>query len=178
MTFILSQVCVIIGMILLGLSYLVKNKTKVLVLCIISSIMYGVQYLLLRAFTGTIVNVIGIIRTIWFYENNRKNKENSIFSVLLISALFILSAIFTWDGFVSLLPLFSCLVFTYSIWSESVYVYKWLAIPVSVSWITYNAFVGSFFGYIMEIILLSIEIIGLILMYKKNKVNKGQDLLI
>ena len=178
MSFILSQVCVILGMMLLGMTYLVKDKKKILVLCVISSILYGLQYLFLKAFTGMIVNFVGIIRAVWFYINNKNNKENSIFSVILICSLFTISAIFTWDGPVSLLPLFSCLVFTYSIWSKSIYVYKWLAIPVSVAWVLYNILVGSIFGYIMEIILLIIEIVGLVLMYKKNKTNKGQELLI
>jgi hypothetical protein len=134
--------------------------------------------LFLKAFTGMIVNAVGIIRAVWFYINNQKNKNNSIFSLILISSLFLISTILTWDGVASVLPLFSAIAFTYSIWCNNVLVYKWIAIPVSVSWIIYNIIVGSILGYIMEGMLLIIEIIGLILFYKKNKVNKGQDLLI
>ena len=157
---------------------LIKDNKKILVLCIFSSLTYGMQYLFLRAFTGMIVNGVGIIRAVWFYMNNKNNKKNSIFSFITICSLFILSTIFTWDSLASILPLFSALLFTYSIWCDNVPIYKWLAMPVSISWIIYNIIVGSILGYIMEGMLLIIEIIGLIIFYKKNKVNKRPELLI
>lgn len=178
MSFILSQIFVIISIIFLSLTYLIKDKKKILILCIFSSITYGMQYLFLKAFTGMIVNAIGIVRAVWFYINNKNNKKNSCFSLMTICLLFLISTILTWDSIVSILPLFSAVAFTYSIWCNNVLVYKWIAIPVSVSWIIYNIIVGSILGYIMEGILLIIEIVGLIIFYKKNKVNKSQDLLI
>ena len=167
MEFIFSQVCVILAMLFLALTYISKDKNRILVFCVISSIMYATQYLLLDAYTGMIVNMISVVRAIWFFINNKVKKENSLYSLILLEMLFLASSIITWNGFISIFPLIACLLFTYSIWQKNIKLYKWIALPVSFLWIIYNVLVGSVFGYISEGILLLVEIIGVITYYNK-----------
>lgn len=168
MDYIISQICAIIALAFLGSSYLVKDKSKILILGILATIMYGLEYLFLGALTGVLVNCIGIIRSVTFYYTNKKNKENSLLILIGLELLYIIATIFTWDGFISLIPLFAVLLFTFSTWYRGVKVYKWLAIMVSTLWVMYGVMLNSVFGYIGESILLITEIVGLIIYYKKT----------
>ena len=67
----------------------------------------------------------------------------------------------------SLFPLLAFILYTYSIWQSNIKVYRWLAVPISISWIIYNVYAQTLFGTITECSLLIIEIIG-ITKLKKN----------
>ena len=166
--YILSQVCAIIAMIVLGSTYIIKNKKQILFLCIFSSCMYALQYFFLEAYTGMIINILGIVRAVCFYTYSRIGKKNTLLNLILLELMFVIGTIFTWDGLISLLPLCGLIIFTYATWHKDVKVYKWLVLPVSVFWIIYNALVGSIVGFISESILVVVGIVGLFLYYKGN----------
>ena len=84
--FILSQICAVIAMMILGLTYIIKNKKQILFLCIFSSTMYALQYFLLCAYTGTIINILGIVRAVWFYLTKKQGRENTLTSQVDILA--------------------------------------------------------------------------------------------
>ena len=67
------------------------------------------------------------------------------------------------------MSVFGTMLYTYSIWQDDVKTYRWLALPNSVLWITYNIYAKSLFGVIAELILLIIEIIGIIKIQKIKK---------
>ena len=52
------------------------------------------------------------------------------------------------------------MLYTYSVWQKNTKVYKWLGVPVSLCWITYNIYISSLFGIILETVLMTSAIIG------------------
>lgn len=164
-TYIISQVFVIIAMLSLGISYLCKDKKKIMILCIIYSIMYGGQYLLLGAITGFAMNIVSIIRNIWFYINAKSNKKNNIWVLIVLCILAITFGIITYDNIFSIIPILATILFTYSVWQDNTKTYRWLSLPISALWLSYNIIFKSTFGIIAELVLLSFEIVGIV----KNK---------
>ena len=81
----------------------------------------------------------------------------------------IVFAIFTYTDFLSLMSVFATMLYTYSVWQKSTKVYKRLGAPISLIWIIYNIYIKSLFGIILEIILMSAAIIGLIREEKSTK---------
>ena len=83
-------------------------------------------------------------------------------------------AIFTYNGFLSLLSIFATMLYTYSVWQKKTIVYKICGIFVSILWILYNIYVMSLFGIILESILLIASATGYFieLKSKKNKALK------
>ena len=163
LTYLLSQICVILAVLFLGSTYLIKNKKIILFLTIMMSIFYGLQYLFLNAITGVFMNIVSIIRSIWFYINAKNKKKNSIIVLIVLFIIIIILELLSFKNIFSLLPMIATMIFTYSLWK----VYRWLAIPMSISWIIYNTYSNSIFGIITESILLIIEIIGIIKLRKK-----------
>ena len=142
---------------------------------IISSIFFSLQYFFLTAWEGMIINAIGIIRATWFFIYNKRNKEIPIYAMISLIASYFVVLIFTYEGIVSFAPFIAASMFTYSIWAKQVIVYKFLAIPISMSWIIYNIYVGSPVGYVCDSILLVIEIGALIeylLRHHKKEIKK------
>ena len=116
LTYLLSQICVILAVLFLGSTYLIKNKKIILFLTIMMSIFYGLQYLFLNAITGVFMNIVSIIRSIWFYINAKNKKKNSIIVLIVLFIIIIILELLSFKNIFSLLPMIATMIFTYSLW--------------------------------------------------------------
>ena len=171
--YVASQVVTIISYLFLALTYYAKNRKRILILSFLSLIVTGVAYILLNAWTGLAMCIVAIIRNIIFIidekvngKSNKINKKDIIIIVILF-VISIISAIFTFDGILSLLSVAATMLYTYSVWQKNTKLYKFLGIPIGILWIAYNLYVKSLFGIILESTLLICSIVGYIL--EKNK---------
>lgn len=168
-TYILSQVFTIIMYALLALSYYAKDRKKVLILSFLSLIANGVAYILLNAWSGFAMCIIALVRNIIFLvdesKNGKREKINKADIVILVVLYIvaIISAVFTYEGFLSLFSVFATMLYTYSVWQKKTNIYKLLGIPIGILWVFYNIYVKSIFGIILEAILLICSITGYIL---------------
>lgn len=173
--YLLSQICVIISVIILGATYFLKDKVKILVLCLIYCIFYGIHYLLLGAITGSFMNLVSFLRNYWFYRNSKNKKENSkvvLYVLFLISSVF---CIISYNDVFSLVSLTASLLSTYSIWQDNVKIYKILSMPVSICFIIYAVHINSVVAIFTEVILLIIEIVAIIRLYIDSRENYSLD---
>lgn len=174
-TYIISQVCVVITYLFLALSYYAKSRKVVLLLSFLSLIANGVTYVLLNAYSGFAMCILAFVRNIIFMIDEKKNGQrekinrNDIIILILLYIASILSAIFTFDGWLSLLSVIATMLYTYSVWQKKTKVYKFLGMPIGVLWILYNLYVKSVLGVILEAVLLVCSTTGYILEVKKDK---------
>lgn len=165
-TYIISQVFTILMYALLAITYYVKNRKTVLVISFLSLIANAIAYILLKAYSGLAMCVIALIRNIYFLIDEKKNgkqdeitkKDIAVLAILYIIS--IVSAVFTYEGFLSLLSVFATMLYTYSVWQKKTSIYKLCGIPVGILWVAYNLYVKSVFGVILEGILLVSSSIG------------------
>ena len=80
-----------------------------------------------------------------------------------------LSAVITYDGFLSLLSVFATTLYTISVWLKKTKIYKLLGIPIGILWVLYHIYIMSIFGTILEGILLICSTTGYLLESKKIK---------
>jgi len=167
--YLLSQIFVIIATLILGITYFLKDKVKIMVLCLFYCLFYGIHYLLLGAFTGTMMNMVSFIRNFWFFQNSKKNKKNSKLVLIILFAISIISCIFTYKDIFSIVSLIASILSTYSVWQDNVKLYKILAIPVSICFLIYAIHINSIFAIITESILLLMEVVALIKIHIDKK---------
>lgn len=160
--YIVSQIFVIFAVLSFGFSYLTNDKKKIMILVTMTSLFYGGEYLLLGAFSGVVVNIISIIRNIWFYVNAKNNKKNNIWVLVILSLALVILGIITYENIFSIIPIVATVLFTYSVWQDNNKVYRYLSVPMSIMWIVYNIVCGSILGLIAESVMLVFEIIGII----------------
>ena len=154
---------------------MVKNRKLILVFGVFSLVANGISYVFLSAWSGLAMCILALVRDIVFliqdkYSNNR-DKITWIDWVILIVLYIIagVSAVFTFDGFWSLMSVFATCLFTLSVWQKSPKVYRFLGCIVSVFWIIYNIFIWSPFGLVLECVLLVFEIVGTVKAYLKSE---------
>lgn len=178
-TYIISQIFTIIMYALLAISYYAKERKKVLILSFVSLIANGIAYILLNAYSGLAMCALALVRNIIFIVDENKNgkrekiTKKDIAILIILYTIAIISAVFTYEGFLSLFSIFATMLYTYSVWQKKTRVYKFLGIPIGILWMLYNFYIKSIFGVILEAILFICSVTGYILEVRKSKKEKN-----
>ena len=177
-TYVLSQVFVIINAVLLMATYQLKTRKSILIVSFMALIANGVAYVLLSAWSGLAMVFVAMMRNIIFMIDEKKNGKSDkidkkdIIILVILYAISIISAIYTYEGILSMMSVVATMLYTYSVWQKKTSIYKILGIIIEVIWIIYNIYIFSIFGIIVEIFLLISAIIGIIREYRLKKENK------
>jgi hypothetical protein len=170
--YIVAQIVTIVFYAIFAYSYFLKKRRAILVAGIIGLILNAAAFVLLGAWSGLATCSIALIgNLIPYFKKTKKFGESTWFFMLILCALTV-AAIFTFNGFLSLMSVFATVCYRYSVWQKSPRVYKICGIPVGILWVIYNVFIASVFGVILESALLVFVIIGLILDIKNGKLDK------
>lgn len=174
-TYIISQIFTILTYGLLAISYYGKSRKNVLIISFLSVAANTIAYILLNAYTGVAMCIVALIRNIIFLIDERRNGKRETINktdIIILTVLYtisIISAVFTYDGFFSLLSVLATLVYTFSVWQKKTNVYKLLGIVVGFLWIWYNIYIMSIVGIILETILLICSTTGYLLEISKKR---------
>lgn len=169
--YIVSQVITVIYYAILSLSYLLKDRNKILTANFVAHIGQATAMAMLNGYTGAAMSVIMILRdlTLLVQENKKSkgkeiNKKLDLIILIVTFILIIALTIFTYNGPLSLLSVVATLVTTFSLWQKDIKTYKILGMIAGILWLAYNIFIMSIMGIILETILIISSIIG----YKKD----------
>ena len=103
-TYILSQVCTIIMYALLGITYQVKSKKKILILSLIANSFHGIAYILINAKSGLAMCILAILRDLSTMiisdriKDEKKSKKVYLSIIVIFFIVLIISAIYTYEG--------------------------------------------------------------------------------
>lgn len=157
---IIAQVFGILALIALCYNYLQTDKKKFLQIQIISNILYGLQYLSLKAMSAFSMSIISIVRTLIFYKYEKDNKKIPIILLIVFELIIMMFGIFSYTTWYSLIPTVVAMIFTIGVWIKDIRVTYIIAILCASSWIYYNLMVGAYIGIICSIIELIAGILG------------------
>jgi hypothetical protein len=139
----------------------------------LGSFLFCVQYLLLGAFTGMIMDFLGVIRNFVFAYNVKKNKSNKwwiVFFSLITAAAGITTIILTWDATlkvltrwttnpnglfilaiaISILSVLAKVISTIGYGAKSAHAIRMINLPTFSMWIIYNFIVFSIAGVVSD----------------------------
>jgi len=136
------------------LSFQKDNRKFTLIFHILASLFFAIHFGLLGAFTGATMSILAAIRG-GFY-NLRKSKKwiNNPLIPYLFILIFLLGGILTWEGYRSLLPMFSVTLECIALWTFNTKKIRWLFLSARPTMIIYNILVGSLAGLAIEIFLI------------------------
>lgn len=162
--FIASQIILAISSTLYGTSMLVKNKSLLFFIQIISSVLYATSLCLLFAWVGFIVSVFDTIRVFIFYIIEKRNggKKAKIITSCILFCICIICAIFTWEALYSILPLLGSVVFIISLAISRLLIIKFATLFVATTSTLYLLLLGSYLGAFFECIAIIIGLVGVI----------------
>lgn len=116
--FAIAQVFGLLGVLFWSLSIQQKSQSKILFMQLLANSFYGIQYLLLSAYSGAALYAVACVRTFLFYERRKNNKKIPISWLFFFLGLTIISAILTYDGLISLFPSVIVIFYTIFIYME------------------------------------------------------------
>ena len=146
----MAQAIGLFASVLVVLSFQSKSSRSLLMWQIIASLCFALHYGLLgpMAYTAALMNMVSILRCVWFYF---KKGKPQLFSLGIISALYLIIFAFTHAGIPSLIAIAAQLGSTYIFWKGDILLSKRVALYViSPLWIVHNIMVLSIGGIICE----------------------------
>jgi len=158
----IAQAVGVVGMILGVLAFQCKDTKKLFLMQFLASLVCALQFLLLGAYTGLLLNVAGAIRLVILYFDKKK-WANHPATVAAVTLMMVLCGIATWDGWLSILPTAAQAVSTPLYFRKSGKLLRWGQLCfMSPCWLIYNLCSLAIPGVILEIMNISSIIISLI----------------
>ena len=115
---------------------------------VIANGIYGIEYLLLGAFSAASMNFLSFLRLLVYYFYTSLNIKMPKWILFVFIALVLLFGIITYDGLISLLPIIITVLYTYAFWQNNLNVARIIYIVAAIIWIYYNYEVGAYVGII------------------------------
>ena len=143
------------------ISFQCKKHRSILFFRTLNEAIFALQYILLGAYTGAAMNVVGCVRNSVFSSQVQKNKKTTA-STVLFCVLFVLSGIFMWQGPKSILIIVAKTLSTVAYGNKNPTVVRAITFLTCSSWLVYNCCVGSVAGVLCEAFTLVSIIIGIV----------------
>ena len=161
--YILSQILVVLSDVVFIMSMLSKNKKSVVFYLLLSTILFGGQYVCLSAWTGASISLIELVFLIMMYILELKNKTeySMLLSIITIIATIVLSIV-TWQTWISILPMLAMVIYLIAMMFKNLVIVKsGTFIRLALNGI-YMLLLKSYFGVILTFVILAFTIIGIV----------------
>ena len=146
----IAQIFGIIGMLSTMISFQIKSTKKLFLMQSFSGICFALNYILLGAYTGCVINILNIGRCL-IMSGGKKMRRYPILITIILS--YCIATLLTYTNIFSILALIAQIIGTISMWSDD---WKKIRIAqlfaVSPMWLAHNIFVFSIGGIVSEII--------------------------
>lgn len=168
---IIAQAIGIVAMVFNIVSYQGKKQSTVILLQFIGGTFFAVNYLMLGAAVGSILNIIGAVRAIVFLFKDKLKTDRLPWLVAFIASYIVVYVLnFTVFGkeasaynlIIELLPVIGMVALTLAYRMKNASDVRKFGLISSPAWLTYNIVVGSWGAILCEIFTLGSILIGML----------------
>ena len=137
------------------LSYQIQSNRRLFLLQLVGSALFCLQFFLLNAFSGCLSLAVNILRNALMMKYNDWKWVQQKWCPAVITALFTVILVFTWNGPVSLLAFIASVSSTFVYWTNSPRNIRLVNLfCASPCWLIYDVIVHSWGGLLSETITL------------------------
>ena len=152
----LAQIIGVFAVITFLLSYQQKKRKNIIVWNATSRILYILQYLILGAFEGAVLDILGTVSSVAAQKKDSKIiKKNLIFFIIGINLLILTAGLFLYENIFSLFPIVGVVLHTSAFWITEEKIIRRVSFIGSPFWLVYNLAnlaYGSAIGDILSMI--------------------------
>lgn len=130
----------ILAFIAVIVSICIKNRKLSLTVQSFNCIFESIYDFLVSAYTGAVLSIINFIRTCFFIHKDKFNQNSYLFLLLFFEFIIIINCVFTWQGYISLLPTVGSMIRVYCLWQTNMKL-------VRISGLTTGVFYGIYYLY-------------------------------
>ena len=167
---IVAQIFGIGAMISLFCVYQQKERKKLITAKLCADICWSVHYFCLGAYGGIVPNAVGIFRELVFMRRDEKKWANKPYIPIVFIIINWCIGAFTFSSLINILPIAASTFVTISLWLKRPRLTKIISIPVSLTFLIYDIFVGSHIGVVNE----SIAIVSIIINFIRERKQKNE----
>ena len=156
---------------LCGLGFMVyglfsKNKDRMLRCVILNGLSFSIEYLLLSAYSGMGSNLFGVVRTYICLKKESDPRLNQKMVLLAIMMVYLVIGIFSFDGWISILPILAEEIYVVSLWQTRVQSIRLGTAAMVILWLIYDLVVAAYPSAVCDLIVLISSILSIFV--KKN----------
>ena len=152
----LAQIIGVFAVITFLLSYQQKKRKNIIVWNATSRILYILQYLILGAYEGVVLDILGTVSSVAAQKKDSKIiKKNLIFFIIGINLLILTAGLFLYENIFSLFPIVGVILHTSAFWITEEKIIRRVSFIGSPFWLVYNLAslaYGSAIGDILSMI--------------------------
>jgi len=172
---VLATVLGFLAVALFVLSYQMKTRRYIIALGAASRVLYVTQYILLGAFEGALLDIVGFLISLVCSQTERKFVKRFFWPILILSNLtIVVVGIFTYKNIFSLLAIFGVFLETLALWLKREKHIRFVSIFAAPCWLLYNfksKAYGSVVGNVITLVSLAVAILRYDVLRKAKKKN-------
>lgn len=151
-----------LGVALFIISYQIRSNHALFLCQLIGCIVFCVQFFLMGAYTGAISLIINIARNLLLLKSNDWKWAKSRATLAAIVALLLVMTVYTWAGWISILPFASVTVTSIGYWTQNAQKIRLSQLFGSPCTLLYDMLVRSWGGAVSEAITILSIIVSII----------------
>lgn len=141
--------------------YFGNNRSRILAAKLVSDTLYAVQYAMLGALTGAVLNVLAVFREIIFYNRDRYRWASSLLWPILFVLLMGLSPVLTWAGPISLLPAAGSALAVVAFYMRRPTHTRIIGVFAQLLWLIYSVYTVNYGAILCNVVLIVSALTGL-----------------
>lgn len=162
----LAEIIGIFGFTATIISFQCKSRKRLLLLQLLSTTCWTLHYALLGAWSGSLLNVVGMARCIVFSGRGDDTRMGRVADwpgwIPVFIVLSAVSTAVTWTGWICILPFIGMILTTFALRAKTSRTIRMLNLPNDPLWLIYNAISGSVSGVITEVCIICSILIGML----------------
>jgi len=163
-----GNIVALIGSLLMVYVGSAKDRKKILYIQTLQILAFTISTLILGGYTGTIVNLISIIRNVLCY----KDKLTKYNKIILILSSTVFSLLFNNLGLLGLLPLISTIIYTCFMSTKSTIKLKLVILLTMILWLVYDILIKSYTSAVFDFFSIIAGIITIYQLTHKKTLSK------
>lgn len=172
MRFIIATVVGVLAVAIFLLSYQQKKRKNIIIWNVVSRCLYVVQYVLLGAYSGAVLDVIGAGVSVIAEKKEHPRLARHIKAVVIACNLVIIGVgLLLYENIFSLLPIVGVLLHTGAFWLRDERTIRRISLLGSPFWLAYNL-VSRAYGSCVGDLLTMVSIVVAMVKYRKKKTER------
>lgn len=151
----------VLAFVALILSICVKDRNKSLFVQSLNCLFEAIYDFIINAFTGAVLSIINVIRTSIFRQSDKINRKLYVLLLYMFESIIVINCIYTWNGFISLLPTIGSMIRTYCLWQTDMKLVRISGMTTGITYGLYYSYYESWWLVFGDIILIVISIINI-----------------
>ena len=172
----MTELATVLGFLAVALfvfSYQMKTRRYIIALGAASRVLYVTQYILLGAYEGALLDIVGFFISLVCSQTERGFVKKHFWPILILSNLVILAVgAFTYKNIFSLLAIFGVFFETLALWLKKERHIRIVSIFAAPCWLLYNfqsRAYGSVVGNVITLVSLAVAILRYDVLKKEKK---------